>query len=175
MSKESVPLQVADLSGFTRALSRQLTTAQVQPSHLELMNMLARAAGFRNYQHLRAGHAAKARLDRVTPTEPADHRLIERALQHFDGIQLVRWPSRRQVQALCLWPLWAALPSGVTLTEKQVNAALNARHLFGDPAILRREMWSQRMLSRNRDGSDYRRIERRPPVDALELMARICG
>ena len=52
MPRETIPLSIDDLSRFARTLAGELGDAA--PSHLSLMNMLARAAGFRNYQHLRA-------------------------------------------------------------------------------------------------------------------------
>ena len=48
-----------------------------------------------------------------------------------------------------------------------------AEHLFGDPAILRRDMVGQDMLSRTDDGSVYRRNERRPPAEALALIRAV--
>ena len=58
-------------------------------------------------------------------------------------------------------------------TEKQVNAQLEATHLFGDHALLRRELVDGGWLTRKRDGSDYRRIEREPPPEALALLQRL--
>ena len=45
MSRDLIPLTTPDVSGFARSLSRQLTGREAPPSHLELLNMLARAAG----------------------------------------------------------------------------------------------------------------------------------
>ena len=53
MTKDTLPLPVPDLSAFARSLRKELTAAPEVPSHLALMNMLARSAGFRNFQHLR--------------------------------------------------------------------------------------------------------------------------
>jgi hypothetical protein len=45
--------------------------------------------------------------------------------------------------------------SGVTYTEKEVNTLLNQYHTFGDPALLRRELFENGLIDRMRDGSAY--------------------
>lgn len=170
MSKPKIPLVAEDISAFSRSLSRQLSE-ETAPSHLTLMNMVARAAGFRNFQHLRAAHKAGERLATPTPPEPTDHRLVEKAQHQFDAEgRLVNWPSRRKIQDLCLWALWARFPSEKLMHEREVNAILRAWHLFEDPALLRRSMFSKQLLTRERDGSDYQRLEQRPPAEARALI-----
>lgn len=178
MTKDPIPLCVADAAGFARALAAEME-GQPAPSHLALLNMLARAAGFRNFQHLRAARAAGARLDAPPPPpppDPADHRLVERALPLFDAAgRLAQWPARRKMQALCLWALWARLPRGTVLSERQVSEALTRWHLFGDAALLRRDMVGLGLLSRAPGATDYRRIEQPPPPEARALIARLAG
>lgn len=174
MSKESIPLVIGDISGFARLLAQNLQGREVAPSHLTLLNMLARAAGFRNHQHLKAAHGARARLDKARPVRTVDYRLVERVLHQFDAAgRLMRWPSKRSVQKVCLWTLWAGFPAATTWHERDVNRMLQAAHLFGDPALLRRDMVMMGLMSRNPDGSDYRRLEKRPPPEALEVIERI--
>ncbi|AWD21503.1 DUF2087 domain-containing protein [Fuscovulum blasticum] len=175
MTRTLVPLLVADLSAFTRALARQLTAAESPPSHQTLMNMLARAAGFRNLQHLGAAQAAAARLDSPPPPpEAVDHTLVARALNQFDATgRLVGWPARRNVQVLCLWALWARLPVGGSRTERQFSALLNGLHSFGDAALLRRDMVMLGLIRRAPDGTDYARLEQRPPPEARALIRHL--
>ncbi|WP_417818791.1 DUF2087 domain-containing protein [Tritonibacter scottomollicae] len=169
MPKTPLPLRADDLTSFVRALSDQLGDAS--PSHLVLMNMAARAAGYQNVQHMRSAHAAVQRLGRVSEETPADARTVERALHQFDTLaRLKRWPSKRSIQTLALWALWATLPSGRFMNEPEINELFNEEHLFGDPATLRRTMISCELLSRRNDGSDYRRIEKEPPADAKALI-----
>jgi hypothetical protein len=169
MKKTPVPLCAEDMTSFTRALSRQLGLQS--PSHLTLMNMLARAAGFQNLQHMRANTAAVDRLARQVEGQTFDARAVERALHQFDAMgHLKRWPAKRAVQTLALWALWAVLPAGAVLQERDVNQRLAPEHLFGDPATLRRTMISCGMLARQPDGSDYRRIEKEPPAEAKALI-----
>lgn len=169
MKKTPVPLRVDDMTMFTRVLSRQL--GENSPSHLTLMNMVARAAGFQNVQHMRAASAAAKRLGDTPDNIIADARTVERALHQFDALgRLLRWPSKRSIQTLALWALWARLPPNTSLSETTVNDFFEQEHLFKDPATLRRTMISCGMLTRQRDGTDYRRVERKPPIEARAVI-----
>lgn len=164
-----LPLHAEDMTVFTRALSRQLGDAS--PSHLALMNMIARAAGFQNVQHMRAASAAARRLGNQTDDSIVDSRSVERTLHQFDEFgRLRQWPSRRSIQTLALWALWATLPANQLLDERKVNDHFADEHLFEDPATLRRTMISCGLLSRKRDGTDYRRIEQQPPAEAKAVI-----
>ena len=172
MSKQTIPLVVDDISPFVRALARQIDEVKERPSHLSVMNMVSRAAGFRNFQHLRAAHVAGERLANPQAPETIDHQLVERALKQFDSAgRLRQWPSRRKTQDLCLWALWAALPARTLMAERQINTHLRLFHLFDDPAILRRMLFSLGMVTRNPDGSDYCRLEQLPPPEARALIS----
>lgn len=171
MSRQTIPLATADLSAFARHLAGQLAR-NAAPGHVELINMLARAAGFRNFQHLRAATVAQQRLD--TPEPACDQTLVERALRHFDGAGVMRdWPARRALQILCLWTLWAQLPAGPALHERALNARLNALHGFGDAALLRRDMVGLGLLVRNTDGTAYTRREAPPPAEARAMIRHV--
>lgn len=172
MAKIPLPLRADDLTMFARALSRQLGDSS--PSHLSLMNMVARAAGYQNVQHMRATRAAMLRLGRAADERPADARAVERTLHQFDAAgRLRQWPSKRSVQTLALWAMWATLPTRKTMQEREVNERLSDEHLFNDPATLRRTMISCGLLSRRPDGSDYHRIEQEPSPEAKVLITVI--
>lgn len=169
MTKTTVPLHADELTTFTRALSRQL--GETSPSHLTLMNMIARASGYQNVQHMRSASAATRRLERHKDVRLADARSVERALHQFDAMgRLLGWPSKRAVQTLALWALWATIPARSTLQERQVNEFLSHEHQFGDPATLRRTMISCGLLTRQPDGTEYRRVEQEPPPEAKALI-----
>tara|TARA_R110002110_G_scaffold18457_5_gene77314 strand:- start:2418 stop:2972 length:555 start_codon:yes stop_codon:yes gene_type:complete len=173
MSKDPIPLYAPDISQYARSLSRQLLTAGEPPSHLALLNMLAKSGGFRNYQHLRAAHAALGRME-AAQQDTIDYKLVERTMHQFDAAgRLIRWPARRPVQELGLWVLWSVLPSDRHLHERHVNAHLNAAHLFGDAPLIRRSLLGLDLLTRNQNGSDYMRLERRPPAEAREVIRRV--
>ncbi len=172
MPKPPLPLRAENLTKFVRALSRQL--GEASPSHLTLMNMAARAAGYQNIQHMRSAHAAAQRLSRAADDPPPDARTVERALHQFDAMgRLNRWPSKRSVQTLALWALWATLPADRSMQEREINDRLAREHLFDDPATLRRTMISCELLSRRRDGTDYRRIEQEPSAEAKALISAL--
>lgn len=174
MPRKMVSVHVRDVSHFTKALRSQLHDASDVPGHLALMNMVARAAGFANHQHLCAVQAPLGDQDAAALTDEFNNRLFERALKRFDAHgQLESWPARGSVQKLCLWGLWAMLPARLSLSEKEVNERLNRLHSFSDPATLRRNLVEAGLMRRAKDGSDYRRIECRPPAEARELVKHL--
>lgn len=171
MTRDALCLTVEDLSAFARNLHKQLAAEPALPGHLSLLNMLARAAGFRNYQHFRAVGVAAERIAAPEPT--ADMVAVEQALRQFDGAgRLIRWPGRTSQQKLALWALWSRLPKGETLTERQISERLNHWHLFGDAAIIRRTLWEMGLVSRS-EGRDYLRIERAPDPTARVLIRAV--
>ncbi|NFV80202.1 DUF2087 domain-containing protein [Magnetospirillum aberrantis] len=175
MSRTHLPYHAEDISALARTLKGELARLDHQPGHVELLNILARGAGWRNFQHFRAQDAARAALEQPTePAPPPDYLRVRRTLRHFDDKgRMVRWPGKHTERQLCLWVLWSRLPARHTMTEKQVNEALAAQHLFGDHALLRRELVDGGWLKRTRDGAVYQRQERRPSADALALIAAL--
>ncbi len=174
MSRTLLPFHSDDISALARSLKGQLAKCDPQPSHLEILNMLVRANGYRNFQHFRAQLSAPESQE-VRPTipepEPVDLSRIKRLLRMFEsGGQLARWPSKRSQQELCLWVIWSKVPPRQVLTEKEINRLINDYHLFGDHPLLRRWLCDYGMLSRTRDGREYRRVEKHPPAEALELI-----
>jgi hypothetical protein len=167
MTRETLALSVQDLSVFARNLRRDWP--ETPPGHLTLLNLLARAGGFRNFQHLRANALAAQRL--TAPEPQVDHAEVERLRRHFDAAgRLMRWPARTLVQHKVIWVLWSHLPRGQSMTERQISARLNDWHLFGDAAILRRTMLERGLITRNTDCTDYRRVEREPPPELVMLI-----
>lgn len=67
MPKLHVPFATADMSALARSLREQLGKLDHAPSHVEMLNMLARASGHANFQHLRADAQAQARLTTEPP------------------------------------------------------------------------------------------------------------
>lgn len=179
MSRTTFPFSAPDMSALARSLRGQLQACDHMPGHVELLNMLARATGHRNYQHFRAQAAAQDRMTQAlesapAPAEPVDHQRVERVARLFDADgRLTRYPGRQSQQLLCLWVLWSRIPAGAEFNERQVNEMLNANHLFGDHALLRRALCSWGLMWRTVDGRVYRRIERRPPADALTLIEHL--
>ena len=176
MLREAVALTIPDLSAFARALRTTPRTEREPPGHLALLGHTARAAGFRNYQHMRATVAAQPVPPalRTTPEDPALDRRLQRAINVFDAAGRMRhWPGQTTLQGLCLWPLWARLPAERDLAERQVNDVLKDGHLFGDHVLLRRSLIDHRLVTRTPDGRVYRRIEQPPPPEALALIRAV--
>lgn len=173
MPRLQLAYEVADISALARSLRDGLGKLDRMPGHVELLNMLARSAGFRNFQHFRSQAEARHRPSAPPAPEPApDHARCEKAVRLFDADgRIVRWPTRRNQQLLCLWVLWSRIPAGDVFTEKQVNALLNRWHQFGDYALLRRELVDLGLMRRTPDGREYARIEQKPPAELGVLLA----
>lgn len=171
MSKSTFPFYAEDISALARALGRQLHRTERVPGHLELLNILARAVGFRNFQHFRAAvHAGVLRRTSAPPVA-VDFARVRRWAQHFDPQgRMVRWPAKFSHQQPCLWVIWSRMPARTRLSEAQINRLLQAEHLFGDHAILRRELCDYGLFERTPDGRVYQRVERRPSPEMLALI-----
>jgi hypothetical protein len=175
MSRTSLPFSTGDVSALVRSLSGQLSVCDHAPSHVELLNMLVRAAGYRNYQHFRAQVAAQERLKAPQPSPvTVDHVQTQALARYFDASgRLLRWPGKFSHREPCLWVLWSKIPARRALTEPQINQQLLALHMFRDPALLRRELSDRGMVTRTADCREYRRVEKEPPPEALALIRHL--
>lgn len=159
MSKDVLRLTIEDLSHFTKTLRQGLPGA---PGQTEMLGHIARAAGFRNYQHLRS---------RMTPEPQADRKRVDRALRYFAGDgRWAEWPLKRGIRELCLWVIWSRLPVREVLNERQISAVIDEETVFRDPAQIRRSLVEMGLLTREVDGSAYQRIEQPMPADAKALL-----
>ena len=136
MARDAIALEIHDVSAFAKALRAGLGTDEALPGHLGFLNLIARAAGFRNFQHL------KARLPAApAPEAPVNERRLTQVLRCFDAEgRLIRWPGKTAQQALALRVLWSHLPARVEMSEPEVNAVMERWHTFGDRALLRRSL-----------------------------------
>jgi hypothetical protein len=165
MPRQTQQITIEDLSTFTKSLRATLLQQDDFPSHAKMLSLVAKAAGYDNYQHLKA--------DAPTPHAAKPPRGIARALRVFESGLMTRWPKQTSVQGLCLWAFWAKLPANHDMTEAEVNAVLKAGHSFGDHALLRRSLIDHRLVTRTKDGRTYRRIEQAPSADALSVIAAV--
>ncbi|MFH1914374.1 MAG: DUF2087 domain-containing protein [Pseudomonadota bacterium] len=175
MPRTPMPLCVDDVSDFARTLRRQLDDLKRIPGHVEMLNLLARAGGYRNIQHLRARQAVCDSLDAPRPAPVAvDFILVKRLMRLFDDRgRLMRWPKKYTQRMLCLWGVWARIPARTAMTEPEMNRLLEQQHLFGDHALLRRELADHGLVTRTPDGRQYTRCERKPPPEAVELLRHL--
>lgn len=177
MSRIPIAFSSADISALARSLKEQLTALGETPSHVQLLNMLAKAAGFRNFQHMKATAEAEPPVA-VTPAEPPppplDQQRVARVAGHFgaDG-QLLRWPSKTNHQELCAWVLWSRLSDDLLMHEREISAWLNDHHEFGDAALLRRTMVTLGLMTRTQDGREYRKVAQQPPPELAAVLVRL--
>jgi hypothetical protein len=185
MPRELTPLHAADLSTFAKALRAQLAerldSGAGLPGHVEMLNLLARAAGHRNVQALKAARpelpapAATGAPHRWHgPKHPTLGPAADRVLRLFDAQgRLLRWPSRRAEQVLALWCLWLPFDGKRRYSEREVNEVLNVHHAFGDHCLLRRELVEAKLLARTPGGGEYRKLAARPDEETATLLRAV--
>ena len=176
MTRIQIAFASPDIAVLARSLREQLIALAETPSHVQLLNMLAKSAGYRNFQHLKAAaETAPLLAPAVSPPLPAlDQQRIERVAGAFgpEG-RLLRWPSKTNHQELCVWVLWSRLPARQVTDERGISAWLNGWHDFGDAALLRRTMVTMGLVTRTQDGREYRRVEQAPPTELRAVLARL--
>ncbi len=183
MSKELFAIHIADISAFTRSLGQALqlrhSTKPEPPGQVELLNLIARAQGQRNWQALRqAVRQAPVQAPPAKPTSSGDESPAialsdnaRKALAQFDKRgRLMRWPVKYSVQKLVMWVLWTRFDAKRSYTESEVNTILKAANLFFDHATLRRELINHKLMSRQSDCTDYRKLPARPDDETRALI-----
>lgn len=178
MSRPAFALAITDLSAFARSLRGQLAPLGPVPSHLEMLNIVSRAAGYRNFQHFRAEAETAVPAAADTPPPPpapeVDLDKVAKLARYFgaDG-GLKSWPARTNHQSLAMWVMWSRLPPRQQFSEIQISEMLDLWHGFGDRALLRRSLVDGKLVERTRDGRAYWRVEREPPPELGPLLKRI--
>lgn len=164
MTRQPISLILEDVAGFARALRAQLPDDG--SGHQTWLNRVARAAGYRNFQHLSAL--------RKEAEPPPNIARVERAFRRFDAQgRFAEWPARQGLRDLCLWAVWSRLPRGLKWTEREISSLIDSFTALKDAAQIRRSLVEMGLLKRNRDGSCYMRVERRPPMDARALISAL--
>ena len=176
--RERIALHSDDLSQFAKTLRQQLAdhlhkSEGTAPSHVQMLNMLARAAGHRSVQALRAQALLKpsAPPPPAADPPPALSAHAAKALTQFDAHgRLSRWPYKFAVQRLAMWGLWLRFDSGRTYTEREVNDILKAWTIYGDHVTPRRELVEMGLLGRKDDCSSYWKQPQRPNDEVRSLL-----
>lgn len=184
-TRELTPLLAPDLSAFAKALRAQLAerldSGAGLPGHVEMLNLLARAAGHRNVQALKAAAARSTVTANPSaaprwhgPRHPALSASADRTLRLFDSqARLLRWPGKRPEQVLALWCLWMAFDGKRRYSEREVNEVINAHHAFGDYCLLRRELVEADLLERTPGGERYHKRAARPSEETAALLRAV--
>jgi hypothetical protein len=176
MTRTPIAYASADISALARSLREQLIALGELPSHVRMLNMLAKAGGYRNFQHLKAEGEARPAAVAPTPQELVDEVRVARVAGAFGAAsELLRWPAKTSHQELCMWALWARYPAGAVMHEREISAWLNEHHAFGDAALLRRTLITMGLMTRTQDGREYRRVEQKPPAELKPLLAKIAA
>jgi hypothetical protein len=182
MTRELTPLYAADLSTFAKqlraALSTRIDDGGGLPGHVEMLNLLARAAGHRNVQALKAATRMPAAAGAMPrwhgPKHPSLTPAADRVLRLFDHhARLLRWPHKRTEQVLALWCLWLPFDGKRRYSEREVNEVINAHHAFGDHCLLRRELVEAALLARTPGGEQYRKLAARPTEETTALLRAV--
>lgn len=166
MSRDVIPFTVADISAFSKTLRASLEEADPFPTHAQFLGLVAKAAGYQNYQHLRAELTGEVTLNEKQLKE-AQRVFDERGRMHH-------WPKKYSIRVLSLWVFWSRMPRK-DLTEPEVNEILKDGSTFGDHVLLRRELIDHGLMVRALDGSSYRKVEKAPPPEAQALIRKLMG
>jgi hypothetical protein len=169
MSRTTYPFYTSDISALARSLKQQWALEPAAPSHLQILNMLARAAGFSNYQHLRAAAEAPVPTS-ISSFSPLTKRLLR--LFNDEGC-LIRWPGKFSEQLPAIWPIWASIPAGQEMNETTLNEWIKSAEVMGDHVLLRRELVNYKLLTRTPDCRVYQRLEQEVPEELAEFLAEI--
>jgi hypothetical protein len=176
-SRELISFSVADISSLAKLLRAAIAAQADAPSQVQMLNWLAKGAGFQNYQSLRAASSSDAA--RATNALVAASTLLSKsfegnvpaafsahatkALTQFDEHgKLSRWPHKFAVQRIAMWALWLRFDAKRRYTEKEVNSVLKAWHSYGDHVTLRRELVNMQLLARKSDCSEYWKVAQQP-------------
>lgn len=166
MTRDVISLTLPDVSAFARALKSDL--GEAAPPHQSLLNAIARAGGYRNFQHLKATQIG------AEPIMAAEGRAVSRALARFDETgRLTSWSTKRKVRQHGLWALWAQVPPRHVFSEREISDLFDTMTTFRDAAQIRRSLIEDGLLERNRDGSRYIRLEARPDETALAVIRAV--
>ena len=82
---------------------------------------------------------------------------MEKLINEFN--EIVRWPKKSSDKKMIIKYLAIKFDYDKKYTEKEVNKIIDKFHLFEDIPLLRRELVSKKMLSRQDDGSEYCKVK----------------
>ena len=92
---------------------------------------------------------------------------------YFDHGKLTAYPTKRKKQIVALVWISEHIPADRTYSEREFNELLSELHSFGDPALLRRELFDHYLIERSIEGKEYMLASSRPNIE--ELLLKYCG
>jgi len=86
---------------------------------------------------------------------------IDKQVRQFfdDEFRLKSWPGKYGKQVICLKLLVECFEYDKEYDGTQIKEILNKAHTFSDPALLRRELVSSKLMDRTADGKTYWRVK----------------
>jgi hypothetical protein len=86
---------------------------------------------------------------------------IDKQVRQFfdDEFKLKAWPGKYGKQVICLKLIVEHFEHDKEYDSTQIKDILNQAHTFSDPALLRRELVSSKLLDRTPDGKTYWRVK----------------
>ena len=96
---------------------------------------------------------------------------LDKRLHHFlDGQgRLTCYPAKYKFKILALYYLASKFEPGRRYAEREVNERLKAWHTFDDWALLRRDLYDNYFMGREKDGSAYWLEEKQPSLEDFKL------
>ncbi|MBV8124159.1 MAG: DUF2087 domain-containing protein [Burkholderiaceae bacterium] len=167
------------MSALARSLCKQWRESDDSPGHVQMLHMLARAAGHPNFQAFRvAAQPIRPDLDQVSAvdahSDAKQQAEVLRLLRHFDESgRLKHWPRKLSTQIPCVWAVWARVPARKEMSEREVNEFIKQGEAIGDHVLLRRELVNHKLMGRTPDCRVYWRIERPVPNEYLMLLKAV--
>ena len=76
-----------------------------------------------------------------------------------DDGKVTAWPSKQTDKELVIEYLATKFDFETPYHEREVNEVLKKWHTFSDWPLLRRELFERGYMSRNRSGTEYRRLK----------------
>lgn len=73
--------------------------------------------------------------------------------------RLKAWPSKQSNKEIAVEYLSTKFDKDKSYHEREVNEILKEWHTFSDWPLLRRELYERGYFSRDRSGTDYRRLK----------------
>lgn len=175
VSRTTLPYYADDISALARSLALQLGRIDGAPGHVQMLNALARATGFRNYQSYRAEHRHTVPTARALPPSPPPLKDNGQLLRFFDPAgRLLRWPTKASHRFPCVLCVWAQMPARIAMNEREVNEWIRVALAFEDYVLIRRELVNHGLLARTPDGRVYRRVELPVPAAHADLVSTVC-
>ena len=98
---------------------------------------------------------------------------IKEIKAYIDHGKLTAYPAKRKKQIIALAWISEHIPEDRTYSEKEFNELLSELHSFGDPALLRRELFDHYIIERSLEGKEYTLASERPGLE--ELLSKYCG